>query len=66
MFLTHRLHYRLWDKQLLSAFRRIKKVDQPLIDLISADLWSTCCSIANGEEEMLSILNCYYDELKKE
>ncbi|MBU3948303.1 MAG: SET domain-containing protein [Proteobacteria bacterium] len=59
-------YYRLWDKKLLSAFRRIKKVDQPLINLISVDLWSTCCRISSGDEEMLSILNCYYDELNKE
>ncbi|MFH2046254.1 MAG: SET domain-containing protein [Pseudomonadota bacterium] len=55
-------YYQSWDKKLLSAFKKIKNVDQPLFEFISVDLWDKCCRIANGKEEMVSILNCYYKD----
>ncbi len=57
-------YYQSWDKKILSAFRQIQNINQPLIKFITADLWGTCCRIADGEEEMASILSCYYKESK--
>ena len=52
----------VWDKQLLPAFQRITAVNQPLRKLISDDLWNKVEKIAHGQQEMDSILSCYYDE----
>lgn len=49
-----------WDKKLQSAFKRISKIEQPLRELISDELWDKINRIVHSEEEMESIMNCYY------
>lgn len=53
---------KMWDKKLQPAFMKITKVEQPLQNLIGQALWDKINKIALGQEEMDSILNCYYDE----
>lgn len=53
---------KMWDKKLQPAFMRITKVEQPLGNLIGQPMWDKINKIARGEEQMDSILNCYYDE----
>ncbi len=57
-------YHRVWDKKLLSAFRHVTEVDQPLLELLSKSVWETCNRIALGEEEMTSILQIYFDPEK--
>ena len=52
-------YYQLWDKQLHAAFQFFQAVDQPLRKLLAPEAWETCCKIAVGKEEMISILSCY-------
>ncbi len=54
-------YHKTWDKQLLSAFKYIPKLDQPLKRLISPQLWEKVEAIANGREAMDSILKNYYE-----
>ncbi len=55
-------YYKTWDRKLISAFRYMPKVNQPLKMLISNDLWNKVNDIAAGRTQMDSILNCYYCE----
>ena len=59
---------KIWDKKLLSGFKKILSVEQPLQNIIHDQLWKKIERISNGKEEMESILNCYYngDERDKE
>ncbi len=54
-------YHKTWDKQLLSAFKNIPHLEQPLKRLISPSLWSKVEAIAKGEQAMDSILNIYYE-----
>ena len=53
---------RSWDKKLLPAFKKITSVEQPLRKLLNDEMWTKIEKIVSGQEEMDSILNCYYDE----
>jgi hypothetical protein len=53
-------YYKVWDKKILKVFDRIPKLDQPLSDLISKDLWHDIVEIAEGRKEMDSIINNFY------
>lgn len=53
-------YWKVWDKKLLSAFKYIPKVQQPLSVLIAPETWDTCCQVAAGQQEMISILTCLY------
>ncbi|MCF7863300.1 MAG: SET domain-containing protein, partial [Kiritimatiellales bacterium] len=52
-------HHQEWDKQLAAAFKHLQLVDQPLRDFLSEEQWTTCQAIAEGKEDMASILGCY-------
>ncbi|MFD2562853.1 SET domain-containing protein [Aquimarina rubra] len=54
-------YHALWDKKLLSAFRHVSKVQQPLLELIDQDLWSLILLIEKGEAKMESIRTNYYE-----
>ncbi len=54
--------YEEWDKLLLSGFKKIKSVDQPMKHLIDKKLWKKIENIVDGKQEMDSILKCYYKE----
>ena len=49
-----------WDAQLKAAWPLIPQVDQPLLPLLTANLWQRVVRIAEGREAMASILTCYY------
>ncbi|MBT0609016.1 SET domain-containing protein [Aequorivita echinoideorum] len=52
----------VWDRQLMDVFHRIPKVDQPLRELLTDDLWKKVIHIAEGKREMDSILKNHYAE----
>ncbi|UII34880.1 SET domain-containing protein [Fulvivirga ulvae] len=51
---------KVWDKKLIKPFRLIPKLEQPLRELISNELWNKINNIASGKEEMESLLTIYY------
>ena len=59
-------YHELWDKKLLKAFRFLKDVQQPLQSLVKPDVWQKALAISNGEAQMDSILNCFYNPQKVE
>ena len=55
------LHFhKEWDADLEDAFSHFDKVEQPLKDLISAEIQNKMKSILEGHNKMDSILNLYY------
>src|SRR5680860_331455 len=52
--------YKGWDADLEDAFAHFDKVEQPLKDLISAEIQNKMKLILEGQEKMDSILNLYY------
>ncbi len=55
------LHFhKEWDADLEEAFAHFDKVEQPLKDLISAEIQNKLESILKGHKKMDSILNLYY------
>ena len=57
-------YYGTWDKKLLSAFKHLTRVEQPLKDIMPRETWETCVRVSRGEEDMASTLSMYYDERK--
>lgn len=55
-------YHKQWDKKLLSAFKYLPKVDQPLVSLLGNDVREKAYSIGQGKQQMDSILNIYYKE----
>ncbi|MCA9292928.1 MAG: SET domain-containing protein [Phycisphaerales bacterium] len=54
------LRYHLdWDRQLSAAWPRIPKVAQPLKPLLTSAMWQRVTRVAQGKEDMTSILECY-------
>ncbi len=53
-----------WDTTLQKVFPKIVETKQPLINLISDELWKKINRIATGAEELDSIFLNYYDEFK--
>ena len=49
-----------WDGLLREAFPHLLTVEQPLMALLPPDVQAKAAAIARGEEEMDSILTCYY------
>lgn len=56
----------IWDRQLLSAFKEIPKVEQKLRSLLSDDMWQRSLDIAAGNLRMDSIRTCFYHPGKAE
>jgi hypothetical protein len=57
-------YHKVWDKQVQRALGNLKKVDQPLIDLLSEETWNKVSAIAEGKREMDSLLTCYFEPEK--
>lgn len=55
-------YYKVWDKKLLRVFDRIPKLDQPLLSLISGDVWEEIMDVSAGKKQMESILRNYYQK----
>ncbi|MCB9231014.1 MAG: SET domain-containing protein [Bacteroidia bacterium] len=54
-------YYKIWDKKLLKVFDKIPSLEQPLISLISKEMWDEIVAVSEGKKEMESILRNYYD-----
>ena len=54
------VYWQEYDKQILQAIKNIGKKEQPLWSLIPDKTQKTIGNIINGSENLLSILNCYY------
>lgn len=52
--------HKKWDRMLEGAFRRFKHVDQPLMSMLKPGVQRKASAVADGAEQMDSILNCYY------
>ncbi len=52
--------HRQWDVRLMKVMPYVTRVDQEMRPLISDKLWNKVERIVRGEEEMGSILACYY------
>lgn len=57
-------YHKMWDKKLLSAFKNIPGLDQPLKPLIRPEMWNKVEAIAGGQQPMDSILSIYYEGQK--
>jgi uncharacterized protein len=55
-------YYKIWDKKIQKVFGKINLNEQPLRGLIKDELWFKIQNIINGNEQMESILNNYYNE----
>lgn len=53
-------YHKNWDKKLRSAFKEFRNVQQPLKELIDAEVYKKCLAISLGEARMDSVLTCYY------
>lgn len=52
-------YYHIWDEKLLDAFNGFLKVDQPLLPILEKDTQEKASRVAQAQEKMDSILNCY-------
>lgn len=55
-------YYKTWDKKLQEALKYLSKVEQPLKELISEDLWFELLKVEKGDCKMKSILTNYYHQ----
>lgn len=53
-------YHPIWDGQLREVWPLIPNVHQPLRKVLANELWDRAVRVANDEEEMVSILQCYY------
>lgn len=53
-------YYSQWDAQLKEVFPLIVQIPQPLKSLLSEQQWKTVEKVANQQQEMRSILTCYF------
>jgi len=53
-------YHKEWDEKLIEAFKSYNTVEQPLAVLIENQFKEKVRKVANGEEKMDSILNCYF------
>jgi len=57
-------YHKTWDKLLLIAMSHLDDVKQPLAEMLDKSTWNKAMAIAEGKQEMDSILNCYYEGAK--
>lgn len=55
-------YYKIWDRKIQKVLGKINLNEQPLRGLIKDELWIKIQNIINGNEQMESILNNYYNE----
>ncbi len=55
-------YHHSWDKKLTSALKLLSKVEQPLQQFITHELWEKLLYIEQGKQEMDSILTNYYSK----
>lgn len=54
-----------WDKQLIQNFPKIATVEQPLMELLTPQVWDTVLKIGERKKKMESIGAIYYRPLSK-
>lgn len=54
-------YYPLWDKQVLSAIKKMPNQKQPLLAYMPEKTVELAHAVARGEKELQSILTCYYN-----
>lgn len=59
-------HYKTWDKNVLDVIHLAPGLDQPLRSVLPDRVWDTILRVVKGEEEMKSILTCYYDPHRRD
>ena len=55
-------YYKVWDKKIEKAIKKINVLEQPLKELIKEETWIKVQHIIEGKAQMDSILTNYYDE----
>ncbi|WP_044402565.1 SET domain-containing protein [Lacinutrix sp. Hel_I_90] len=55
-------YHKVWDEKILKVFGKINTLEQPLKTMIEKELWNKIHRIADGKEQMDSILKNYYNE----
>lgn len=55
-------YYKVWDRKIEKAIKKINILEQPLKELIKQETWQKVQNIIEGREQMDSILSNYYDE----
>jgi len=53
-------HHETWDSLLLDAFPYLSELDQPLLSIMTEPTRKIARAVADGREEMDSILNCHF------
>ncbi|MEZ4721297.1 MAG: SET domain-containing protein [Flavobacteriales bacterium] len=53
-------YYKVWDKKLSAVFHKIPKLEQPMKELLSEEMWKEIEEVSAGKKEMESILKNYY------
>ncbi|OWY65712.1 SET domain-containing protein-lysine N-methyltransferase [cyanobacterium TDX16] len=59
------LLYPEWDKKVANAMNYFNRVEQPLKKFISSKVIDKVNAVAAGDEQLDSMLNCYYDRQQK-
>jgi len=57
-------YYKEWDQKAMEAIKYINKVEQPLLHLLNSEVIRKVNAIAEGREQLDSILCNYYDRRK--
>ena len=55
-------HSKTWDRKLRDAFKQLEQVNQPLWDFVRDDSKSRALRVARGQETMVSIKQCYFNQ----
>ena len=58
-------YYKSWDNKIKKVFHKIVKLEQPLQQVVSKEIWSKIEKIIQGEDEIDSILANYFDDEKQ-
>ncbi|HEX8269887.1 MAG TPA: SET domain-containing protein [Flavobacterium sp.] len=58
-------YYTIWDKKVKENLPLIATLDQPLQQFIPMQMWNEVSKVLDGQSELKSLLNCYYDPKKK-
>ncbi len=55
-------YHREWDAMVYEHIQLLETVEQPLKQFMDEALWQKAVRIARGEEQMKSLIHCYYEE----
>lgn len=53
-------YHSVWDRKLRGTFPRLVRCEQPLRAVLGNGVWEIAERVALGEEDMASVLTCYY------